>query len=46
MNRLWKWWLREWDYLLIAASALILALLAGGVISATIDAIQRATVYH
>jgi len=46
LRALWNWWCGEWDYLFIITSYIIIALLVGGAVSATIEAVQRATVYH
>lgn len=46
MERLRRWWFAEWDYLVIVACALSIALAVGGMISATIDAYQAAAVYR
>jgi hypothetical protein len=46
LTRIWRWWCREWDYLYIVGIALLVAWLVGGIISATIDAVRQAAVYH
>lgn len=46
LRTIWNWWRGEWDYLLIITSYVIIALLVGGAVSATIEAWQRAVIYH
>jgi hypothetical protein len=46
MSTLKRLWLNNWDTLLIWSCAGVLALLAGGALSATVDAIRAAGAYH
>ncbi len=45
VERLWHWWCREWDFILIWTAIAIIAMLFAGAISATIAAIQAAANY-
>ena len=40
MRRIARWWLTNWDYLLVVACVMVFALLAGGALSKTVEAIQ------
>jgi hypothetical protein len=46
VRSLWNWWCGEWDYVFIVGALLVVALLVGGMIAASLDAIRVATVYH
>jgi hypothetical protein len=35
------WWRMNWDYLLVVSCVLVLALLVGGALSATLDAVRQ-----
>lgn len=46
MRQLRRIWLDNWDTALIWCSVMVLALLAGGALSATVEAVRHATTYH